>query len=86
MKNPILSAIFAVAPLGATFAQTTDILNVSYDPTRELYTEINAAFEKHWKEKTGKEVTIAHPPTGNENLFFSFAPHSCWLGIRSKIL
>jgi sulfate transport system substrate-binding protein len=32
--------------------------NVSYDPTRELYEEFNPAFAKHWKEKTGQEVTI----------------------------
>jgi len=30
------------------------ILNVSYDPTRELYREFNAAFEKYWKNKTGQ--------------------------------
>jgi len=34
------------------------LLNVSYDPTRELYTEYNSLFAKHWKEKTGQEVTI----------------------------
>jgi sulfate/thiosulfate-binding protein len=38
-------------------AQTT-LLNVSYDPTRELYREINAAFVKDWKERTGETVTI----------------------------
>jgi sulfate/thiosulfate transport system substrate-binding protein len=38
-------------------AQTT-LLNVSYDPTRELYQEFNAAFARHWKAKTGQEVTI----------------------------
>ena len=34
------------------------ILNVSYDPTRELYEEFNQAFAKHWKEEKGQEVTI----------------------------
>lgn len=34
------------------------ILNVSYDPTRELYAEVNPLFVNHWKEKTGQEVTI----------------------------
>lgn len=34
------------------------ILNVSYDPTRELYQEFNIEFSKHWKEKTGDTVTI----------------------------
>ena len=41
----------------AAQAQTT-LLNVSYDPTRELYQEFNAAFAKHWKAKTGQDVTI----------------------------
>jgi len=41
----------------AAQAQTT-LLNVSYDPTRELYQEFNAAFAKHWKAKTGRDVTI----------------------------
>jgi sulfate/thiosulfate transport system substrate-binding protein len=34
------------------------LLNVSYDPTRELYVEFNDAFARHWKEETGQEVTI----------------------------
>lgn len=34
------------------------LLNVSYDPTRELYQEFNAAFAKHWKEQTGQSVTV----------------------------
>jgi sulfate/thiosulfate transport system substrate-binding protein len=34
------------------------LLNVSYDPTRELYQSINKAFAEHWKDKTGQEVTI----------------------------
>ncbi len=38
--------------------QTVTLLNVSYDPTREFYQEYNTAFAKHWKAKTGEEVTI----------------------------
>src|SRR3954468_19293363 len=34
------------------------LLNVSYDPTRELYQDVNAAFAKQWKAKTGKDVTV----------------------------
>src|SRR5262245_57559008 len=34
------------------------LLNVSYDPTRELYQEFNAAFAKYWKAKTGQDVSI----------------------------
>lgn len=46
-----------VGTAGAASAQTT-LLNVSYDPTRELYREINAAFTKSWTEKTGERLTI----------------------------
>ena len=44
------------------------ILNVSYDPTRELYREFNAAFEKYWKGKTGQTVTIraSHGGSGSQ--------------------
>jgi len=44
------------------------LLNVSYDPTRELYQEYNAAFAKYWQEKTGQEVTIdqSHGGSGKQ--------------------
>ncbi|WP_343222987.1 sulfate ABC transporter substrate-binding protein [Methylogaea oryzae] len=42
---------------GAAVADVA-LLNVSYDPTRELYQQYNAAFAKHWKEKTGETVTV----------------------------
>jgi sulfate transport system substrate-binding protein len=41
------------------------LLNVSYDPTRELYTEYNAAFAKHWKAKTGKDITVEQSHGGS---------------------
>lgn len=41
------------------------LLNASYDPTRELYTEINAAFGKYWKEKTGDTVSIKQSHGGS---------------------
>lgn len=41
------------------------LLNVSYDPTRELYQEFNAAFAKYWKEKTGELVTIRQSHGGS---------------------
>jgi sulfate transport system substrate-binding protein len=49
----ILLLVLLVARAGAT-----TILNVSYDPTREFYKEFNAAFAKHWKEKTGQEINV----------------------------
>jgi len=41
-----------------SFAGAVKLLNVSYDPTRELYQNINAAFAKQWKAKTGQDVVI----------------------------
>lgn len=52
----------AVAP--AAHADTT-LLNVSYDPTRELYQEINAAFAKQWKAQTGESLTIRQSHGGS---------------------
>ncbi|MGG3468712.1 sulfate ABC transporter substrate-binding protein [Neobacillus pocheonensis] len=41
------------------------LLNVSYDPTRELYEEVNTEFAKYWKEKTGQQVTIQQSHGGS---------------------
>lgn len=41
------------------------LLNVSYDPTRELYQEFNASFAKYWKDKTGQDVTIKQSHGGS---------------------
>ncbi len=46
-------------------AREIKLLNVSYDPTRELYTEYNAAFAKYWKAKTGDDVTISQSHGGS---------------------
>ncbi|MDD0814522.1 sulfate ABC transporter substrate-binding protein [Curvibacter sp. HBC28] len=46
-------------------AQTVTLLNVSYDPTRELYVEYNAAFAKHWKAKSGQDVSIKQSHGGS---------------------
>ena len=45
--------------------QPVTLLNVSYDPTRELYVEYNAAFAKHWKAKTGQDVTFKQSHGGS---------------------
>lgn len=62
MKKPLnpLKTILATLLAGAllTTASAVELLNVSYDPTREFYTEFNAAFAKHWKEKTGNDIKI----------------------------
>ncbi len=43
---------------GSASAKSFTLLNVSYDPTRELYEQYNAAFAKYWKAKTGDDVTV----------------------------
>lgn len=48
----------AIAITGDAFAKEIKLLNVSYDPTRELYKEYNAAFAKEWKQKTGDDVVV----------------------------
>ena len=51
--------------LVSSFAKDIKLLNVSYDPTRELYQEFNAAFAKHWKAKTGEGVVIQQSHGGS---------------------
>lgn len=46
-------------------AYAAELLNVSYDPTRELYQEFNAAFAKHWKETTGEDLTVKQSHGGS---------------------
>jgi sulfate/thiosulfate transport system substrate-binding protein len=62
IRGAVLGGILAV--LGTTAAAQT-LLNVSYDPTRELYQDFNAAFVKYWKGKTGQTVTIKQSHAGS---------------------
>ncbi len=65
-RQALAIAVAASLVGGASMAQAqTTLLNVSYDPTRELYQEYNAAFAKHWKEKTGEDVTIQQSHGGS---------------------
>ncbi|MBE0439180.1 MAG: sulfate ABC transporter substrate-binding protein [Gammaproteobacteria bacterium] len=57
LKTLPLALSLAIASAN-TLAKDIEILNVSYDPTRELYQEYNPIFAKHWKQKTGDNVTI----------------------------
>lgn len=54
---------------GAGLAAEVKLLNVSYDPTRELYKEFNAAFAKEWKQKTGDDVVVnqSHGGSGSQS-------------------
>lgn len=56
-------AMLALGPLPA-YAATT-LLNVSYDPTRELYQDYNAAFAKYWKSKGGQDIQVRQSHGGS---------------------
>jgi sulfate transport system substrate-binding protein len=56
--------VLSLLTAGPVLADTT-ILNVSYDPTRELYKAVDAAFVKEWKAKTGEKVTIEQSHGGS---------------------
>jgi sulfate transport system substrate-binding protein len=59
-----VTALALGLPLGVNAADIT-LLNVSYDPTRELYQDFNATFAKYWKAKTGDSVTIRQSHGGS---------------------
>jgi sulfate/thiosulfate-binding protein len=72
MKHPLIHSIIrwtgALALAGVlvpTAYGQTQLLNVSYDPTRELYAEYNPAFAKYWKQKTGKDVSVEQSHGGS---------------------
>src|SRR5688572_19927017 len=66
----LLAAAVVAASLGpqAHAAGSVTLLNVSYDPTRELYEQYNAAFAKYWKGKTGQDVKVnqSHGGSGRQ--------------------
>ena len=53
---------------GAGTGEPVTLLNVSYDPTRELYREVNEAFTRHWREQEGQQVTVqmSHGGSGSQ--------------------
>jgi sulfate transport system substrate-binding protein len=57
--------ILALALSLTPWLHAVEILNVSYDPTRELYTEYNAAFAKYWKATKGEDVTVQQSNGGS---------------------
>jgi sulfate/thiosulfate transport system substrate-binding protein len=72
LKSFLSSLTFAALVIVATSASfahaATTLLNVSYDPTRELYEEYNHSFAKYWKAKTGEDVQIrqSHGGSGSQ--------------------
>lgn len=69
MKKSIIwfAALAATLTLTA-WAKDIELLNVSYDPTRELYADINKSFAEHWKQKTGETVRVqpSHGGSGKQ--------------------
>jgi len=68
-RSGLLAGLLGVALLGAGAARAdVTLLNVSYDPTRELYSKYNALFAKHWQETKGEAVTInqSHGGSGKQ--------------------
>lgn len=61
----IFGAVLGLASVTPAPAGDVQLLNVSYDPTREFYAEFNAAFAKHWKETKNQNVTIKQSHGGS---------------------
>ena len=66
-STQLLQFLLVTAFIGMATAQAGDVklLNVSYDPTRELYQDYNVAFAKHWKELTGQNIEIQQSHGGS---------------------
>ncbi len=63
----MIKPFFAIALLatGLAYAGPNELLNVSYDVTREFYSDYNVAFTRHWKEKTGAGLTVEQSHGGS---------------------
>lgn len=61
----LLAIVLAFAATAARAADPIELLNASYDPTRELYDEYNKLFAAHWKEKTGQDVKVKQSHGGS---------------------
>lgn len=65
MKAWITTSLAAILLLGGNAWGDKTLLNVSYDPTRELYQQFNSAFAKHWEGKTGEKVAVKQSHGGS---------------------
>jgi sulfate transport system substrate-binding protein len=63
--SALASLVVAATPAAAQAPAPATLLNVSYDIARELYVDINAAFIKNWKAKTGQDLTINQSHNGS---------------------
>jgi len=64
LKSLLLTSLALALATGAA-AKTIELLNVSYDPTRELYVDYNKVFAAYWKAKTGDDVTVKQSHGGS---------------------
>ena len=64
MRLSLLTLSFLALSVSLASA-ARDLLNVSYDPTREFYSEFNPAFARYWKTKTGEDVSIKQSHGGS---------------------
>ena len=64
LARSLLAAVLSLGLAGQALADVT-LLNVSYDPTRELYQDYNAAFAKYWKNRNNEVVTIKQSHGGS---------------------
>ncbi|GAO22823.1 sulfate ABC transporter substrate-binding protein [Alicycliphilus sp. B1] len=67
IKFPLAAVLAGAMSLTVlpSLAQPAQFLNVSYDPTRELYAEYNRAFARHWKARTGQDVQLRQSHGGS---------------------
>jgi sulfate/thiosulfate-binding protein len=65
MKRLFLLSILSVLAAASAGAKDVNLLNVSYDPTRELYEQYNKLFADYWNKKTGDDVTISQSHGGS---------------------
>ena len=62
LKIGVLAALVSVTSFGVA---AKDFLNVSYDPTRELYEDVNKQFGAYWKQRTGQDINFKHSHGGS---------------------
>jgi len=62
------TVLFALLAAASSARADVELLNVSYDPTRELYDDYNALFAKHWKQEKGEDVVVhqSHGGSGTQ--------------------
>ena len=68
LKYMLFTLALGLALVGPASAKDVELLNVSYDPTRELYQDVNQAFAAQWKQQTGQTLTVraSHGGSGKQ--------------------